>query len=379
MRILLINSEYPPIGGGAGSASAYLAATLKALGQDIIVLTTGYDRLPREDIENNVPVRRIRTLRRRQDRSNVFEQTMFLFTGTYNTLSLIKKWRPDVILAFFGMPCGAVAWMTKIFTGIPYLVSLRGGDVPGFRPYDFAFYHRVISPFLRHIWHGAGVVVANSQGLRQLAIVFDNKIEIEVIPNGVDIQQFSLPENRDWEPPKILFVGRLVFQKGLDILVKALGELRELPWHLRLVGDGPHRSELESLAKGFGISDRIEFKGWVGKEEVTKEYQDANLFVFPSRHEGMSNAVLEAMASGLPVVASSIAGNEELVVQGKTGVLVPPENPEALCEGLRGILTDSAAMVRFGMASRVRVEDHYTWKRVGTQYLDLLHGLVGEK
>lgn len=376
MRILLINSEYPPIGGGAGSASEYLSNRLVAMGEEVTVLTAGFGHLPMEITQNSVQVRRIRTLRRRQDRSNVLEQAVFLFTGSTNAFSLIKSWKPDVLLAFFGIPCGAISWIIKTFTGIPYLVSLRGGDVPGFRPYDFAFYHRLISPVLHRIWHDAGAVVANSQGLQQLANDFDNRVQIEIIPNGVDIFQFSLPEKRDWNPPKMLFVGRLVYQKGLDLLVKALGELKQISWRLKLVGDGPHRSDLVSLAEGFGIADRIEFTGWLGKEQITKEYQEANLFVFPSRHEGMSNAVLEAMASGLPVVASDIAGNEELIVQGKTGLLVPPENTKALCDGLRTLLTDPAAMKKFGLESRLRVENHFTWERVANQYLDLLHGIV---
>jgi glycosyltransferase involved in cell wall biosynthesis len=377
MRILLINSEYPPIGGGAGSASAHLADRLNTLGQEITVLTARYGNLPPEAVQNDVRVKRIKTLRRKQDRSNAFEQMIFLLTGSYHALSLIRHWRPDVILAFFGIPSGAVSWVVKKFTGIPYLVSLRGGDVPGFRPYDFAFYHRLASPFLNGIWHCAGAVVANSQGLRQLAANFNNQIAIQVIPNGVDIHQFSLPEKRDWKPPKMLFVGRLVYQKGLDLLVNALGELRELPWHLTLVGDGPHRYELEALAKGFGFADRIEFKGWIHKDVITQEYSEANLFVFPSRHEGMPNAVLEAMASGLPVVASNIAGNEELIIHGKTGLLVPPENPQVLRDELRKILPDSEGRMKMGLESRKRVENNFTWERVADQYLTLLQGIIG--
>ena len=376
MRILIINSEYPPIGGGAGSASAYLSKTLSDLGQEVTVLTSGYDQLPQTAVHNDVSVRRIRTLRKRIDRSNAFEQALFLVTGSINGVSLVRKWKPDVILAFFGIPCGAVSWVIKLFTGVPYLVSLRGGDVPGFRPYDFSFYHRLISPFLHHIWHRAEAVVANSQGLQKLAEKYDDQVEIKVIPNGVDIHHYSNPEEREWIPTRMLFVGRLVYQKGLDLLMKALGELKDFSWQLRLVGDGPHRSELERLAKNLGISDRIEFKGWIDKEMVTREYQHANLFVFPSRHEGMPNAVLEAMASGLPVIASKISGNEELVNHGVTGLLVPPENFMELGRAVRSLLEDTEKMKKFGAESRSRVESNYTWESVAIEYLDLFQRIV---
>ena len=376
MRILLINSEYPPIGGGAGSASAHLSKKLSDLGQEVTLLTSGYNRLPLMDVQDGVSIRRIKTLRRRLDRSNAFEQAVFLITGSINALYLVKNWRPDVIIAFFGMPCGAISWIVKSFTGIPYIVSLRGGDVPGFRPYDFAFYHRVMGPLLHHIWYHAGAVVANSQGLLELAEAFDKQVEIQVIPNGVDIHLYSYPVNRKWVPAKMLFVGRLVYQKGLDLLIRALGELTDLPWQLCLVGDGPHRPALENLAADLGIANRIEFKGWVGKDVVNQIYQDSNLFVFPSRHEGMPNAVLEAMASGLPVIASNIAGNEELVVHGKTGFLVPPENTAALVKAIKNLISDSERMMKFGAESRTRVKQKYTWENAANQYLDLIQKVV---
>jgi glycosyltransferase involved in cell wall biosynthesis len=318
-------------------------------------------------------------MRRHQDRSGALEQGIFLLTGILRILSLTRKWRPDVIVAFFGVPCGAVAWSTKWITRIPYLVSLRGGDVPGFRPYDFAFYHRILAPLLHRVWRKAGAVVANSQGLGGLAEAFDSQVQIEVVPNGVDVHSFSSPTYRDWNSPRMLFVGRLVYQKGLDILVKVLGELKSTPWKLKLVGDGPHRPVLESLADDLGIADRIEFMGWLSREAMSHQYEDANLFVFPSRHEGMPNAVLEAMACGLPVVASHIAGNEELVLPEKTGLLVPPEDPLALRNALESLLLNPERGIQMGEAGRRLVEEHYTWDHMAKQYLSLIQGIVGKK
>jgi glycosyltransferase involved in cell wall biosynthesis len=377
MRILLINSEYPPIGGGAGNASAHLATELVALGQDVTVITARFGGLPRDFIENGVRILRIRSLRMRQDRSGVIEQGIFMLSGILNTLWLVRKWRPDIILAFFGVPSGAVAWIVKMLTGIPYLVSLRGGDVPGFRPYDFATYHRMIGPLLHRIWHRAGAVIANSQGLGALASQFDDQVAVQIIPNGVDVRLYQVSGGRDWGPPQMLFVGRLVYQKGLDILIQALGELKNHSWHLKLVGDGPHRPVLESLAEENGITEKITFMGWMDKADLYHEFNVANLFVLPSRHEGMPNVILEAMACGLPVVASNIAGNEELVLDGKTGILVPPEDPSALGAGLKTLMLDSDLRQKLGTASRVRVEKSYTWDQVARSYLSVLQEIVG--
>jgi len=377
MRILILNSEFPPIGGGAGNASANLAKELAALEQDVTVLTAHYRGLPYHSYEDNVRIFRLKSLRRRQERSGAIEQTIFIGVGFIGTLFLLRKWRPDVIIAFFGVPSGVIAWMTKIFTGIPYLVSLRGGDVPGFRPYDFAFYHRIVGPMLHQVWRHAGSVVANSQGLGSLATAFDDRIDIQIIPNGVNLQEFSLAQDRKWDSPRLLWTGRLVFQKGLDLLIQALGSLKkDIPWNLKLIGEGPQRPALESLAAEYGIEDRIEFKGWINRDDLSREYSGANLFVFPSRHEGMPNAVLEAMASGLPVVASRIAGNEELVIPDQTGLLVPTENPDALREALELLLLDGALRKQMGLAARQRAEIYYTWDQVARQYLAKLKEMV---
>jgi len=195
----------------------------------------------------------------------------------------------------------------KQIHGIPYIVSLRGGDVPGFRPYDFWLYHRIAVPFLHIIWHGAAAVVANSKGLRDLATAFDSTVEIEIIPNGVDEARFWMPERR-WSSPRILSVGRIVHQKGLDLALGALAGLKHLPWDWRIAGDGPDLPHLEARLIHEGLQERVRFLGWRRADELVQEYQTASMFVFPSRHEGMPNALLEAMASGLPVIASRIAG-----------------------------------------------------------------------
>ena len=306
------------------------------------------------------------------DRSGALEQISFIFAASFRTLSLVRQFKPDVTLAFFGLPSGAVAWMIKKIFGVPYIVSLRGGDVPGFRPYDFKLYHKIAAPFLHVIWHGASSVIANSKGLHNLATAFDSTIEIPIIPNGVDLKKFSAPA-RDWSTPRLLSVGRIVYQKGLDLAMSALADLKDLSWTWTIAGDGPQMQVLQSMAEENGIKDRVHFIGWQSADQLKKEYYAANIFLFPSRHEGMPNAVLEAMASGLPVVATRIAGNEELVVNGETGALVPAEDVESLRESLRPLLVDAKMREKMGRASRQRVEESFSWNRVAEQYQKILN------
>ena len=371
MHLLLINSEYPPIGGGAGNASAHIAACLAGSGYQVTVVTSRFNGLPHRERSGNLTIHRIPSLRRKQDRSGALEQILFILSASLWNLKMISRLKPNATLAFFGVPSGAVAWVLKLLFGIPYIVSLRGGDVPGFRPYDFDFYHRLVAPFLHVIWKQASAVVANSNGLANLAQNFDSRIEIPIIPNGVDLDVYHTREHV-WSTPRILSVGRLVYQKGLDLAVHALSGLQDLNWEWDIIGDGPEMDALKSLVESLGIKGRITFLGWQSREKLIQCYKQSNLFLFPSRHEGMPNAVLEAMASGLPVIASKIAGNEELVMDGETGFLVKTENIEELRSALRNLLTDSSLRQKMGAASRQRVEQFYSWENTATAYALLL-------
>jgi glycosyltransferase involved in cell wall biosynthesis len=375
MRILLINSEYPPVGGGAGNASANIARELVSLGQDVVVLTARFDHLPVDETQQGVRIHRVASLRRRADRSGAFEQLAFILSGTLAASSLARHWRPDAILAFFGAPAGVVALGLRAMLHLPYVVSLRGGDVPGFRPYDFRRYHQMIGPLLHLVWRNASAVVANSDGLRALAMTFDPEVPIPVVHNGVDTSRF-LSGDRQWEPARLLLVGRIVHQKGIDLLLEALAGLRALSWELLIVGDGPRRETYTAQAAAAGLQGRVRFAGWLTGEALEQAYARANLFVFPSRHEGMPNVVLEAMSSGLPVVASRVAGNEELIDPGVTGLLVPKEDASALREAVRALIGDPAARRAMGQAARRRAETAFTWRAAAEQYLQILRTAV---
>lgn len=381
MRTLLINYEYPPLGGGAGNATAHLALEFAGLGHGVTVLTSAWRDLPRIERADGLTIHRVPVVRHRMDRCTPLEMITFLVSGLVVAGAVCRDTRPDVVIAFFGIPCGPIGLAMKILSGLPYIVSLRGGDVPGFQPYDLASYHRVLGGTIRYIWRRAGAVVANSEGLGRLARATAADVPVLIIPNGVDPERFSpggcpYPEG----PVRIGVAGRLVFQKGVDVLLKALSRM-PLCAHvfLDVIGDGGAKPDLERLARELGVADRVRFLGWKTPPEMPEVYRQLDAFVLPSRDEGMPNVVLEAMASGLPVVATRIAGNEELVVQGETGFLVPPEDPDALADALTTLVRDPSLRERMGSAGRTLVEDRYTWTRVAEQYLGIMERVAGRK
>lgn len=384
-RLLLINYEFPPLGGGAANATDNTARELVALGVDILVVTSAYGDLPRvEHRGDGVTIHRIPTLRRRRDRSSVIEMLAFLASSLVMVPWIAAHRRPDATIAYFGLPCGPAAWMVKALFGVPYVVSLRGGDVPGFQHRGIAVYHRLTGPVIGWLWRRARAVVANSEGLADLARRFAPDQPVIIIPNGVDAARFAQPEpvqggrgNGQHEPVNslgLLFVGRVVWQKGLDVLLAALASL---PPDLRsvitltIVGDGPARPDLERQAERLGLSGRIVFRGWLGRDELPATYRSADIFVFPSRDEGMPNVVLEAMAAGLAVLASRIAGNRDLVVEEETGLMVERDDVAALAAALVRLAGDAALRRRLGEAGRRRVVEGFSWSAVAAAYRDL--------
>ncbi|HXW67042.1 MAG TPA: glycosyltransferase family 4 protein [Thermoplasmata archaeon] len=203
---------------------------------------------------------------------------------------------------------------------------------------------------------------------------------IRVIPNGVDLDEFSAraPRPAGPEDPIVLFVGRLYpEQKGIETLVEAFASLaRTRAARLRLVGeDWGGLAAAERIARERGIAGRLTATGPVPRAALLGEYARADLLVLPSRFEPFGIVLLEAMAAGLPVVASRVGGIPEVVADGRTGLLVPPGEPGPLAEAIGSLLDDPIRASRLGAAGRARAAS-FAWPRLAPQYLALFRELA---
>lgn len=381
MRVLALNYEFPPLGGGAGNATAHICRELVRLGCTVEVLTTRYGDTPAREERDGFVVHRVRTLRRRPDRSSPLEMASFTTSAALPALALARRFRPDILHVYFGLPTGPLGRLIKLVTGAPYLLSLRGGDVPGFLPGLLGRFHRALAPLNRWVWDGASAIVANSDGLRDLAQE-QMGLPVALAPNGVDLDMYAprphpnpLPEA---EGIKVLFAGRLVEeQKGVRFLLRALAEL-DTSAELEIVGAGPGEGQLREITTELGLNGRVRFPGWVPREQMPSRYAEADVFVFPSFEEGMPNVVLEAMASGLPIVATDIYGHRGLVEDGKNGFLVPVGDAQAIREALARLTEDDGLREKMGRASRAKAEQ-YSWERTARTYLELGERAVKER
>lgn len=378
MRVLIFNYEFPPIGGGAGTATANIARCLAARGDQVLVLTSRFGKLPVRERRDNFEIVRVPVIRRQAFRCTPAEMLTYLAGGFWPTLAAGRRWRPDVTCAFHGIPCGPLSLALRRTMGTPYLVSLRGGDVPGFLRDEIGWMHSLTRPFIRSIWEQAASVVANSEGLADLARETWPAGAIGVIPNGVDVDRFR-PSDRERpaSPFRLLCVGRLVHQKGIRYLIEALRCCRK-PVVLRLVGDGPDRPMLTKLVAAAGLQQRVEFVGWADRPELIGHYQWADAFAFPSLEEGMSNAMLEALAAGLPIVTTRVYGNAGLVETGLNGLLVRPGESKELAAAIERLIADPEWTRRLGKTSR-EIALGFSWESTAEQYHSLLQAASGKR
>jgi len=381
MRILMINYEFPPLGGGAASASFHIARELARMNCRVTLMTSQFrSLLARETIEG-ADIIRIPVWRKRADRCSVPEMISFMLSGSYYGLRIMKREKPDAILAFFSIPCAHIGLLGKWFRGIPYVISLRGGDVPGTQPEQLAGFHAITKPIIKMLWRNAAAVVANSKGLGALAKQTLPNLDVKVIPNGVDLERYSPREEGNYAASpavRFLFVGRASPEKNLSEAFAGLKDCPSPDWSFSVIGDGPQLPRWKKEAEELGLGARVEFSGWKPKEDMPRIYKDCDVFIFPSTSEGMPNAVLEAMASGLPIVATRIRGNEDLVEHEVSGFLYEPGDRNALVSSLTRLVNNGDLRRRMGQAARCRAE-MFSWKRTAEEYFKLLHQLVEQR
>lgn len=381
MKILIISHEYPPIGGGGANACFFLTREFAGRGHGVTVITAQYAGTAQDGTTaEGARIIRVPCRRKNKEKSSFAEMLSYLSGAWKSADALLKKERFDVCLTFFGIPSGPLALYLKKKYRLPYVVRFGGGDIPGAQK-RFKYLYAVLAPAVRAVWKNASHLVANSEGLRKRALAFEDRYAVDIIENGVD-NSFFVPAGRREESDRItvLFVSRLISGKGLQYLIPALPGIeervrRETGRSVRLVivGDGPYRADLEELTAKAGAGGLVRFEGRKDREQVRRYYQAADLFVLPSLSEGMPNVVLEAMASGLPVVMTPCEGSSELVTD--NGVIAPLERfPDALAR----VCIDGEARRRMGRSSLHRVETHFRWEGIASRYLSVLQDSIGE-
>ncbi len=381
MRVMQLTQRFPPAIGGVEEHVYHLALGLSRSGHHVEVLTTDLLRsTPFARMDSNsksypFPVIRSRVWK-------LFEAPHGLGIVAPSMFRQTVKSGAEIVHAHaYGYFPTFAATLGSALEGCALVITPHSDA--GRPSWSKSLFDKVV-PRLTLQKASRVIAVTRHEAAHLVALGVDGD-KIEVIPNGVDIWEFArLPRVPDGNEPIVgLFVGRIdPDQKGLHTLVRAVALLStSIGLQIRLVGEDWGGTEpLRSLAHRLGVSDRVAFVGKLSRAELLQEYAQAQFFVLPSIFEPFGIVLLEAMAAGLPVIASRVGGIPEIVEDGRTGLLVEPGNPGALAEALRHLCRDEVLRRSMGHSAREQVA-HYDWDlivpRILSVYAEALEGRGG--
>jgi glycosyltransferase involved in cell wall biosynthesis len=379
LKILILNYEFPPYGGGAGHAAYNLAQGLARAGHDVSVLTSSYNGQKRKEIINAVNIHRVICPRKGVHDCGLRGALFYVLFAAIELRRLCRKNKYDLLHYFFSLPTGLLSLIPGPHGKIPYVVSLRGSDVPY---YDVCnakvhIFGRILKPVTKVIWRNAGKVVALSKGLKQIALLTYPNLDIDIIGNGIEADVFKpLEQGKNCDRQgklRFITVSRLIKRKGIENIFKALAGLTEPERNqleLMIVGSGSYEKHLRDLCRDLHISDVVSFYGYCPRDKLFELYNRADVFVLPSLSESFGMVFLEAMACGLPVIATSVGGIPELVENGVNGFLVPPDDVASIKTAIREISSNQDLREIMSLNNLRKVREYYSWDSVVRKYLD---------
>lgn len=377
MRILVLNHEFPPVGGGGGRAAEDICRELAKCGHEIKVVTAHIKDLPYEEERDGYQVIRLRSLRTQPYRASFLSMAAYVLAGLWAGRRLISSFQPDMIHAHFAVPAGALAWAFSRMTGIPYVLTVHLGDVPGGVPEKTGSWFRWVYPLTRGIWRNADRIVAVSEFTRQLALR-KYKAKIQVIPNGVDSHVLRPNKLRLNQPPRIVFAGRFMAQKNLLQLVQTLNEIQKAQWQCVMIGDGPMMQDVKRAVAESELEDRVHFTGWIDPPAVLNWFDSSDILFMPSRSEGLPVVGVQALAKGLAIVASRVGGFVDLVDHDRNGYLIQQEAIDKFAICLLSLLANPERLLSFRHASLEKAKQ-FDVHQVARQYENLFQLVLTQK
>ena len=356
MKIAHVYKDFcPPVRGGIERYVADVAAATAARGFRVEVHVAGARHARCDHLAHGVTVYRHREVART------------LSSPICVGLPLAaRRLDADVVHLHMPNPVGEIGALLN--RRIPKLVASFHAPVVRQR-----FLEPAYGPLRDRLLGRCHTILVSSEQMSTVPELVSHRDAVQVLPYGVSpsLAPADAPVDEPVSPVRpadirLLFVGRLVYYKGLDVLLHAIAALSDLSVHLTIVGRGPLHSELEELAATLGVQNRVELKGPVDDGALREMYRSHDVFVMPSgsRAETFGMAMCEAMASGLPAVSTSVGtGTDWVNLDGVTGLVVPPGDPEALAVALRKLALDADLRERLGHGARERADREFSFAR----------------
>ena len=369
-RVLMIISQFYPLLGGAEVQAQLLASSLIKRGMKVSVLTRKLKGLPRYELMEGIPVyRAIRTIPLGALWGMCYMISVFLFLYR-------KRNEYDIIHCHIVQEFQTiVAVLIKYFFNKKVIVKMSSsGETSDFKVLKEVKFGRLFLRWIRNVDAIISVCKKSSEEILENGFLKETLAEI---PNGIDTSKFSGDTFKGRKNLRnITYVGRLDSYKGVNYLLAGFKELLSKVGNIKLtiVGSGPDETVLKNMARDLNIIDVVAFKG--RQEDVLSELDSTYIFVLPSLSEGMSNVLLEAMSCGLPVVATSVGGNSDLIKDRYNGILIEPGDSMKLSAALLELLKNDGLAKKLGKEARKTVKENYSIDHVVDKYVELYSRLV---
>lgn len=375
LKILMLNYEFPPIGGGGGKAHQCLLKQYAGDSQlKIDVLTSAPEPgFTHQKFSDNIDLYKVGIHKKGLHYWRKTEVLEWLLKAGLYYRKMLRSNNYDLVHAFFGFPTGWLCYRTA--DKLPYIISLRGSDVPG-RHARLKFDYKVLAPVFKAIWKKAAALVACSEGLRNRALKFLPSVSIDVIPNGVELDRFyPAGTGEKSDALKLLTVGRLSVTKRAEMLIDAVEILHKnaCKVNFTIVGGGSMEPRLRQIVARKNLGDIIEIKGWIEAGKMPQLYRQSDIFISATMQEGMSNAMLEAAASGLPIVTTPCEGTEELIAD--NGIVVEKADAGTIAQAVKELKDDEQVLEKMRKAARTQAEK-FSWKSTAEEYLKYYHKVI---
>ncbi|MGZ4256566.1 MAG: glycosyltransferase family 4 protein [Gaiellaceae bacterium] len=352
-----------------GGAQTYVANLLPALAQQFDVVLAAHGPGPLRDAAHSAGVRFV-PLRHVRRPISPWRDLL----GLVELHRLCRRERPD-ILHTNSSKAGVLGCLAGFLAGVPIRIfTAHGWAFMAFSGTKARFYlwtHRLIRRLATCI-----VCVAEQERALGLSVGACTGERSIVIYNGVDVGA-AIRARLHGDPPTIVTVGRLKAPKDHATLLRALGRLEAGSFRARLVGDGPDRPLVEEEIREQRLETAVALLG--ERDDVAEQLAEADVFALSSTSEGLPLSVIEAMAAGLPVVATAVGGVPELVVDGETGLLVPARDAKALAQALGRLVRDRELRERLGEAGRSRAEQLFDLPAFRRAHVALYRSLLAER
>jgi len=333
LKILMLNHEFPPVGGGASPVTFELCKHLVARGHQVDVVTMHYDNLPRFETVSGVNIYRTAAIRRRANICHTYELATYAPGAFRKTMQLVRHKRYDIIHCHFIVPGGLLAWLINRLTGIPFLITCHGSDVPGYNPDRFGLTHKLIQPIWRILVSKNLQLTTPSNSLKELILKHYSHARVDVISNGIDTDFYRIGKKEK----SILVCSRMFPRKGLQYVIKAIKEM-SIDWEVNIIGEGPYLPELREAAKDSKVL--IKFWGWLDRndQKFRELFNKSSIFIFTSEAESFGMVIAEAMAAGNAIIASDIPAHREVLAN--TGLFVEVRNSKQIRKQLQKLIDD---------------------------------------